>query len=89
MKESDCRKRQSLFLQMGGDEMQILLVEDDAVIMSGLVYALEQEGYSVCHAETVAAALGVNEYAVLGLLASLVSTVSIVFSGLIVAFHIL
>ena len=59
MKESDCRKRQSLFLQMGGDEMQILLVEDDAVIASGLVYALEQEGYSVCHAETVAAALGV------------------------------
>lgn len=39
--------------------MQILLVEDDAVIASGLVYALEQEGYSVCHAETVAAALGV------------------------------
>ena len=35
--------------------MQILLVEDDAVIASGLVYALEQEGYSVCHAETVAA----------------------------------
>ena len=47
MKESDCRKRQSLFLQMGGDEMQLLLVEDDAVIASGLVYALEQEGYSV------------------------------------------
>ena len=39
--------------------MQILLVEDDAVIASGLVYALEQEGYSICHAETVAAALGV------------------------------
>lgn len=37
--------------------MQILLVEDDAVIASGLVYALEQEGYDVRRAGTVAEAL--------------------------------
>jgi len=32
---------------------KILLVEDDAMIASGLVYALEQEGYDVCHAACV------------------------------------
>lgn len=37
--------------------MELLLVEDDAVIASGLVYALEQEGYSVRHAAAVAEAL--------------------------------
>lgn len=37
--------------------MQLLLVEDDAVIASGLVYALEQEGYDVRRAGTVAEAL--------------------------------
>lgn len=37
--------------------MELLLVEDDAVIASGLVYALEQEGYNVRHAGTVAEAL--------------------------------
>lgn len=37
--------------------MQILLVEDDAVIASGLVYALQQEGYDVRRAGTVAEAL--------------------------------
>jgi len=31
----------------------ILLVEDDAIIASGLIYALEQEGYAVTHAKTV------------------------------------
>lgn len=31
----------------------ILLVEDDAMIASGLVYALEQEGYAVTHCKTV------------------------------------
>ena len=31
----------------------ILLVEDDAIIASGLVYALEQEGYDVTHTKTV------------------------------------
>jgi len=31
----------------------ILVVEDDAIIASGLVYALEQEGYSVRHCKTV------------------------------------
>ena len=31
----------------------ILLVEDDAIIASGLVYALEQEGYAVVHRKTV------------------------------------
>jgi DNA-binding response OmpR family regulator len=33
--------------------MDILLVEDDAIIASGLVYALEQEGYSVTHCATI------------------------------------
>lgn len=41
--------------------MEILLVEDDAVIGSGLVFSLEQEGYSVRHAGTVADALAVLE----------------------------
>jgi DNA-binding response OmpR family regulator len=30
---------------------RILLVEDDAIITSGLVYALEQEGYAVVHSK--------------------------------------
>jgi len=34
----------------------ILLVEDDKMIASGLVYALEAEGYTVTHATTVTAA---------------------------------
>jgi len=32
---------------------KILLVEDDTMIASGLVYALEQEGYSVTHSKSV------------------------------------
>ena len=32
---------------------RILLVEDDAIIASGLVYALEQEGYAVVHNKNV------------------------------------
>jgi len=36
--------------------LRILLVEDDAMIASGLVYALEQEGYEVTHAASVAKA---------------------------------
>ncbi|MCL2081954.1 MAG: response regulator transcription factor [Oscillospiraceae bacterium] len=32
---------------------KVLLVEDDAIIASGLIYALEQEGYAVTHANTV------------------------------------
>ena len=36
--------------------MELLVVEDDAVIASGLVYALEQEGYGVRQAATVAEA---------------------------------
>jgi len=32
---------------------RILVVEDDAMIASGLVYALEQEGYVVSHSKTV------------------------------------
>lgn len=36
--------------------MTLLVVEDDAVIAQGLVYALAQEGYTVKHAGTVAAA---------------------------------
>jgi DNA-binding response OmpR family regulator len=34
--------------------MNILFVEDDALIASGLVYALESEGYAVTHCGTVA-----------------------------------
>ena len=33
--------------------MNILLIEDDAMIASGLVYALEQEGYAVTHKKSV------------------------------------
>jgi len=33
---------------------KILLVEDDAIIASGLVYALEQEGYAVIHSGSLA-----------------------------------
>ena len=32
----------------------IMLVEDDTMIASGILYALETEGYEVCHAATVA-----------------------------------
>ena len=35
----------------------ILLVEDDTMIASGLVYALEQESYTVTHCQSVTAAL--------------------------------
>ena len=35
----------------------ILLVEDDAMIAQGLVYALEQEGYEVTHCDNVACSL--------------------------------
>ena len=35
---------------------QILIVEDDAIIASGLVYALEQEGYVVTHCKSVSEA---------------------------------
>jgi len=37
----------------------ILLVEDDMMIASGLVYALEQEGYTVVHCKNVSEALNV------------------------------
>jgi len=37
---------------------KILLIEDDAMIASGLVYALEQEGYSVTHGRSVREAKG-------------------------------
>ena len=33
---------------------KILLVEDDTMIASGIIYALEMEGYEVCHVTTVA-----------------------------------
>lgn len=33
---------------------QILLIEDDTMIVSGITYALEMEGYEVCHAATIA-----------------------------------
>jgi len=35
---------------------KILLIEDDAIIASGLVYALEQEGYAVVHSRSVSEA---------------------------------
>jgi len=38
---------------------QLLLVEDDTMIATGLVYALKQEGYSVTHCERVTDALHV------------------------------
>jgi DNA-binding response OmpR family regulator len=34
----------------------VLIVEDDAIIASGLVYALEQEGYTVTHCKNVSEA---------------------------------
>jgi len=34
-------------------DKRILLVEDDAMIASGLVYALEQDGYAVTHCKSV------------------------------------
>ncbi|MDR0918321.1 MAG: response regulator transcription factor [Oscillospiraceae bacterium] len=41
---------------------KILLVEDDSIIASGLVYALQGEGYEVTHANEVTKAIGyVNE----------------------------
>ena len=39
---------------MNKNSLQILIIEDDAVIASGLVYALENEGFSVTHAKNVA-----------------------------------
>jgi len=36
---------------------RILIVEDDGIIASGLVYALEQEGYAVVHAANVGEAV--------------------------------
>lgn len=40
------------------EQQRILLIEDDAVITSGLVYALEKEGFFVVHAGDVKTALG-------------------------------
>lgn len=37
--------------------MRILFVEDDAVIASGLAYALETDGFEIVHCQTVAQAL--------------------------------
>ena len=37
---------------------KILLVEDDAIIASGLVYALEAEGYLVSHGKSISEAAG-------------------------------
>lgn len=37
--------------------MKILLLEDDQMISSGLIYAIENEGYEVTHCETVQAAI--------------------------------
>ncbi|MCL2199920.1 MAG: response regulator transcription factor [Defluviitaleaceae bacterium] len=36
--------------------MHILILEDDPIIASGLIYALEQEGYGVTHAKTISEA---------------------------------
>lgn len=40
---------------------KILLVEDDLMIASGLLYALEQEGYAPTHCKSVQTALGTIE----------------------------
>lgn len=37
--------------------MNILLLEDDQMISSGLIYAMESEGYTVTHCETVQTAI--------------------------------
>jgi len=42
-------------MSVGAGE-KILLLEDDLMIASGLLYALEQEGYQTTHAKTVAEA---------------------------------
>jgi len=49
--------------QKRGETMKstILLVEDDVMIASGLVYALEQEGYAVIHSNSVRDAVSVVE----------------------------
>ncbi|MDR0949095.1 MAG: response regulator transcription factor [Lachnospiraceae bacterium] len=39
------------------DRPRILLVEDDTMIASGLIYALESEGYAITHAANIIAAL--------------------------------
>ena len=39
------------------DRPKILFVEDDGMIASGLVYALEQEGYDVCHCDNITCAI--------------------------------
>ena len=44
---------------------KVLLVEDDAMIASGLTYALEQEGYAATHAATVRAAVAAISAAVI------------------------
>jgi len=40
----------------GENNQRVLFVEDDAIIASGLVYALENEGYIVTHTKDIAAA---------------------------------
>ena len=39
-----------------GEMIKILIIEDDTMIASGICYALEMEGYEVCHATTIEAA---------------------------------
>ena len=34
--------------------IKILLIEDDTMIASGICYALEMEGYEICHVTTIA-----------------------------------
>ncbi len=41
---------------MGSISGKILLVEDDTMIASGIQYALETEGYGVCHVRTIESA---------------------------------
>ena len=42
---------------MNDTNATLLLVEDDAIIAAGLVYALQQEGYNVRHEDTVRGAM--------------------------------
>ena len=56
MKLSVCRRFLNDIIEIKKElrMKDIMLVEDDTMIASGILYALETEGYEVCHATTVA-----------------------------------
>jgi DNA-binding response OmpR family regulator len=63
-------KKRNEAINMRNQPNNILLVEDDSIIASGLVYAMEGEGYHVTHAASVAEASAAiaNHHFDLGLL---------------------